>query len=143
MKLTPLKIVSLKLLLMEWRGTLRRHCTSFWVLKKLSVCSIFGLTVSGKTTLVKFLYNNSVVEEHWQFRTFVDASSNFDVHNLSCEIFNIVGGLMQFFDGNLLKHLGITSNTETEVDGSQYTTDELQRFIKKNVGRQKVFHCLG
>ena len=41
---------------------------------RLSVCSIFGLTGSGKTTLVKFLYNNSVVEEHWQFRTFVDAS---------------------------------------------------------------------
>ena len=49
---------------------------------------------------------------------------------------------MQFFDGNLLKHLGITSNTETEVDGSQYTTDELQRFIKKMLDGKRFFIVL-
>jgi len=100
----------------------------------LSVCSIFGLTGAGKTTLGQFLYNNSVVEDYWEIRIWIHASSNFDVHNLSCQIFNLVP--VDHFE-----HLGITSNME--VNGSQYQKNSTPKFNPNGAEWQKVFHCCG
>lgn len=98
---------------------------------RFSVCSIFGLTGSGKTTLARFLYANPAVEKQWEIRTFIDASSNFDVHKLSCDILHAVG----HFD------LGITRNT-MKVNSSQYQISQLQDFVQEMLYGKSFFIVL-
>ncbi|KAL7169098.1 hypothetical protein ACSBR2_034182 [Camellia fascicularis] len=58
--------------------------------EKISVISIVGIGGLGKTTLVKLLYNNKMVVDHFELRVWVRVAQDFNVKNVMQKIIQCV-----------------------------------------------------
>ncbi|KAK9069179.1 hypothetical protein SSX86_013295 [Deinandra increscens subsp. villosa] len=66
--------------------------------QNVNVMSIVGLGGIGKTTLAQLLYNDDKVIKHFELRSWVCVSDEFDVFTISKAIFKDVGGDDRKFD---------------------------------------------
>ena len=56
------------------------------------IISVIGEASSGKTTLVKFMYNNSKVKQHFEHCVWISVSETFEERDVLVDILRQVSG---------------------------------------------------